>query len=123
MQTVKLSAGLPLILPLTWLLGACGGGAIPQESLTAAQAEVKGAEVGGAAENPKAALHLKLAKEQIEEAKKLIEESENESAARVIDRARADADLALALAKEGRAKSEAQETKEQVDQLKKKMAK
>ncbi|MET0794052.1 MAG: DUF4398 domain-containing protein, partial [Polyangiaceae bacterium] len=56
----------------TWVLSgisgtvllACGGAAVPQESLTAAQADVKGAEVGGAAANPKAALHLKLAKDQ-----------------------------------------------------------
>mgnify|MGYP006191727369 CR=1 FL=1 len=39
-----------------------------------------------------------LAHEQIEKAKKLIEDGDNEEAARVIDRAQADADLALALA-------------------------
>ena len=67
------------------LLVACGGAAIPQDSLTAAQADVKGAEVGGAADNPKAALHLKLAKDQIEEAQKQIKDGDNESAARTLD--------------------------------------
>ena len=101
------------------LLSACGGAAVPQESLTAAKAAVAGAEVGGAATEPKAALHLKLAKEQLAQAEKLIADGDNEEAARVIDRAQADADLALSLAKESSAEKEAMETKEQLDRLKK----
>jgi hypothetical protein len=101
------------------LLSACGGAAVPRESLTAAKAAVAGAEVGGAATEPKAALHLKLAKEQVAQAEKLIGDGDNEEAARVIDRAQADADLALSLAKEASAEKEAQETKEQLDRLKK----
>ena len=101
---------------------ACGGAAVPQETLTAAQASVKGAEVGGANENPKAQLHLKLANEQIEKAKKLIEDGENEEAARVIDRAQADADLALALAQQAKALKDAKEADEQLGKLKKKLS-
>jgi hypothetical protein len=101
------------------LLSACGGAAVPQESLTAAKAAVAGAEVGGAASEPKAALHLKLAKEQVAQAEKLIADGDNEEAARVIDRAQADADLALSLAKETGAEKEAQDTREQLDRLKK----
>ena len=100
---------------------ACGGAAVPQEALTAAQASVKGAEVGGANEDPKAQLHLKLANEQIEKAKKLIADDENEEAARVIDRAQADADLALALAQEGNARRQAKDADEQLGKLKKKL--
>jgi hypothetical protein len=99
---------------------ACGGAAVPQQELTSAKAAVAGAEVGGAAENPKAALHLQLAKQQIAEAEKLIEEGDNEEAARVITRAQADADLALALAKENKAKLDAQNAKEQLERLQKK---
>lgn len=102
------------------LLTACGGAAVPQESLTAAKAQVAGAEVGGAASEPKAALHLKLAKEQIAKAESLIADGDNEEAARVIDRAQADAELALALSKEVSAEKQAQETKEQLEKLKKK---
>lgn len=110
--------GLSSILALC--AAACGGAAVPQQELTSAKAAVAGAEVGGAAENPKAALHLQLAKQQISEAEKLIEEGDNEEAARVITRAQADADLALALAKENKAKVEAQAAKEQLDRLQKK---
>lgn len=100
---------------------ACGGAAVPQETLTAAQASVKGAEVGGAAEDPKAQLHLKLANEQIEKAKKLIEDGKNEEAARMIDRAQVDADLALVLAQESKAAGEARDADEQLGKLKKKI--
>jgi hypothetical protein len=101
------------------LIVACGGAAIPQEQLTAAKAAVSGAEVAGAANEPKAALHLKLAQEQIVKAEALIADDENEDAARIIDRAQVDAELALALAKEAKTKSEATETKEQLERLKK----
>ncbi len=101
---------------------ACGGSAVPQEALTAAQASAKGAEVGGATEDPKAQLHLKLAHEQIEKAKKLIADGDNEEAARVIDRAQADADLALALAQQAKAMRDAKEADEQLGKLKKKLS-
>ncbi len=102
---------------------ACGGAAVPQEALTAAQADVKGAEVGGAAENPQAALHLKLAKDQIAAAQKQIADGDNETAARTLDRAQADAELALSLAKEAKAQGDASEASEQVGKLRKEIAK
>ena len=101
------------------LATACGGAAVPQETLTAAKAAVAGAEVAGAASEPKAALHLKLAKEQLAQAEKLIADGDNEEAARIIDRAQADADLSFSLAKEANAKKEASDTSEQLGRLKK----
>jgi len=101
------------------LIVACGGAAIPQEQLTAAKASVSGAEVAGAASEPQAALHLKLAQEQVAKAEALIADDENEEAARIIDRAQVDAELALALAKEAKARAEATDTKEQLERLKK----
>lgn len=110
---------LLLALPVfAVVLGACGGAAVPQETLTAAKASVSGAEVAGAAAEPKAALHLKLAKEQIAKAEALIADGDNEEAAIEIDRAQADADLSMSLAKEAKAKREAAETIEQLERLK-----
>ena len=100
------------------VLPACGGAAVPRDQLTMAQAAVKGAEVGGANEEPKAALHLKLAREEISKANALINDGENEDAARMIARAQADADLSLALAKQAAAKRDTAEAKEQIDQIK-----
>lgn len=114
------------LLTACWLTGilvvGCGSAAVPQERLTSAQAAVKGAEVAGAPEDPKAALHLKLANEQIARAKALISDDQNEDAARVLDRAQADADLALMLAKESRAKREAAGAREQIEELQRRMA-
>lgn len=105
------------------MLLACGGYPVPHDALSAAQADVKGAEVGGANENPKAALHVKLAKDQIEIAQKQISDGDNEEAARTLDRAQADAELALALAKEAKAQNDAAEASEQVGKLRKEMSK
>jgi glycerol-3-phosphate dehydrogenase len=104
------------------LIVACGGAAIPQEQLTSAKAGISVAQAEGAPNEPKAALHLKLAQEQVAKAEALIKDGDNEEAARLIDRAQADADLALSLAKEVKAKGDAQETKEQLDRLKKETA-
>ncbi|HET9954516.1 MAG TPA: DUF4398 domain-containing protein [Polyangiaceae bacterium] len=108
---------------LSFLLLACGGAPLPQEQFSAAQASVKGAEVAGAAEDPKSALHLKLAHEQLDKAKALMDNGDNERAAHVIDRAQADAELAILLAKEARARKEATDAREQVEELKQRIQK
>jgi hypothetical protein len=95
----------------------CGGAAIPQDRLTAAEAAVRAAEVGGAPENPKAALHLKYARDQIAEAKKLIEDDENEKAGALLDRANVDAELALSLARVENARAEAKAALDEVKEL------
>ena len=105
------------------LLWACGGAAVPQQQLTASEAAIRGAETAGAPDVPKAALHLKQARDQVQAAKALIEEDENERAEIVLQRAQADAELALALANEARAKQEAAEAVEEVELLRQKLDK
>ena len=105
---------------VAWLVFACGGAPVPQERLTASEAAVRAAEAGGAPAIPKAALHLKQARDQIEQAKALIAEDENEHAEIVLQRAEVDAELALALAQEHAAQQEAQEALEQVQELRSK---
>lgn len=99
------------------LLGACGGAAVPQEQLTAAEAAARAAEVGGAPDNPKAALHLKYARDQIRDAKKLIERDDNERAAALLARAEVDAELALALSRVEAARAEAAAALQEVKEL------
>jgi hypothetical protein len=101
-------------------IAACGGAAVPQEQLTTAKASTSGAEVGGAAEDPKAAFHLQRAKAGIADAERLIEEGDNEEAERALWRAQADAELALSLAKMTKAKAEAEEAAAQLEKLQKK---
>jgi hypothetical protein len=90
--------------------------------LTSAEAAVRAAEVGGASDNPQAALHLKYARDQIAEAQKLIEDDENEAAAALLQRAEVDAELALSLARVEEARKEAQAARNEIEELKRKQA-
>ena len=78
----------------------CGSYPPPAERLTTAEAAIRGAEEVGATRVPRAALHLKLAEEQTDKARRLMEEDYNERAELTLKRAQADAELAIAIAKE-----------------------
>lgn len=85
--------------PLVW--GACGATVPPptQRMADAESAERSAREVG--AENePAARLSLKLAQEQIGQAKTAMADDENEKADSLLVRAKADAELAIAQARE-----------------------
>jgi hypothetical protein len=89
------------------LLG-CASYPAPQQHLSDSVAAVRGAEEVGAASQPQAALNLKLAQEEVAKAKALVNDGKNEEADFMTLRAKADADLALMLAKEESAKVRAQ---------------
>jgi len=78
---------------------------------------IRAAEEVGAAHTPEAALHLQLAKEQFEHARKLTSADDRPLSTRLLLRARADADLALALTRENTQKLEAQAALEKVKTL------
>jgi hypothetical protein len=99
MRTLKAS----LIIGATLFGLGCGGAAVPTEKLTAAEASIRAAQEVGGQSVPQAELHLKLAEEQVAQARKLSEDGDNERAAALLLRAKADADLALALAKDAHA--------------------
>ena len=63
---------------------------------------------------PEAKLHLKLAQDQYDQAKKLVADGENNRAALVLMRAEADAELAHALAREYNLKVEAKQAEEKL---------
>ncbi len=96
---------------------ACGGYPPPNDKLMASVAAARSAREMGAQSSPQAALHLKLADEEITKAKALMADGDNKRAAYTLIRAKADAELALALAKENTAKMEAQEAEEQIKAL------
>jgi len=101
-------------------VAACGG-APPRDALTAAEKAISAAEVGGADENPKAQLHLKHARDGVAEAKRLMEDGDNDRAAMVIERAQIDAEVALASAQKDKARTEADQLLAEVEKLKKRM--
>jgi len=78
---------------------------------------IRAAEEAGATEVPQASLHLQLAKEELELAKGLAAKDEKEQAVSMLQRAQADAELAVLLSREDTEKSEAQAAVERVRQL------
>jgi len=97
---------------------ACATAApVPHDRLSASEASYRGAQEAGADAAPQAKLHLKLAEEEIGRAKALIAQQKNEEAARLLDRAKADAELAVGLAREAQARADAQMAAEQVKTL------
>jgi hypothetical protein len=101
------------------LLTACGSSLPPpSDRLASAEAAARSARELGAEKEPKAALHLKLATEQIDQAKGLMRDGDNRRADLVLQRANADAELSVMLAKENSAKQDAQAAQEKVKNLK-----
>ncbi|MBK6697746.1 MAG: DUF4398 domain-containing protein [Myxococcales bacterium] len=88
---------------------ACGSYPAPTERLVSSQAAVRVAQEVNATAVPQASLHLKLAQEQVEQAKQMIADGNNQRAELVLMRAEADAELAEALAREANFKNQAQQ--------------
>ena len=89
-------------------LVACGSVPPPHEREASSQAAIRTATEMDAQQVPQAALHLKLAQEQFEKGKALMNDGDNGRASYVLMRAQADAELALALARENKTRTEAQ---------------
>lgn len=111
------ASGLAVALLLS--VAACGSSIPPpSDRLANAEAAARSARELGAEREPKAALHLKLASEQIEQAKGLMKEGDNKRADLVLQRASADAELSVMLAKENSARAEADSAQEKVKNIK-----
>jgi len=96
-------------------LTACGASVPPPtDRMASAEAATRSARELGAANEPRAALHVKLAEEQIGEARALIKKDDNKRADLVLQRASADAELAVGLVKEQTATAAAAKAKEAV---------
>lgn len=98
-----------LMAGLLLLVVGCASHPAPNDQVASSLAAVRGAEEAGAAQVPEAALHLKLAQEQIDRAKQLIEDDDNKRAEDLAVRAYQDAELALALAREQASKQRLEE--------------
>ena len=110
---------LAAFLLLSSSIVACGGSIPPpSDRMATAEAASRSARELGADKEPKAALHLKLAQEQIDQAKKLMTDGDNKRADLVLQRASSDAELSVMLAKENVATTEATKAKERVNAMK-----
>jgi len=112
-----------LALSGAFLIAGCGSAMpVPATQMTASKADIRAAEEVGAPNIPQAALHLKMARDQITDADALIKDSENEKASLVLDRADADAQLAIELTHAANLKAKAADAMKKVQELKKKAA-
>lgn len=98
------------LLVVTPLISACGGSLPPPtQRLADAQSAERSARELGANSVPAAQLSLTLAQEQISQGRKAMADGDNERADGLLKRAKADAELAVAQARERGAKVDKQE--------------
>jgi pyridoxal biosynthesis lyase PdxS len=102
----------PCAALLTGVLAGCATTAtIPAERVGESTAAIRAAEEAGAATDPTAAVHLRLAREQVARAERLAEDKQHQLAALMFERATADAELAQALAQATTAEKGAHDTR------------
>lgn len=108
-----------IFLVLVAAMGVCAVGcaSAPPLRTEASTSGIRAAEEVGASEVPRAALHLQMAKEELEQAKKLGADGDKEQGASMLLRAQADAELAVALSHENAERLEAQAAVARVNQL------
>lgn len=96
---------------------ACGHAAIPSDRLGQAEGAVRTAHALGASQEPSAALHLRLANENLAKGKELMAKGDNERASYMLLRAAADAELAKSLVNEARAKAQASRAQHEIQMM------
>jgi Domain of unknown function (DUF4398) len=94
------------------LLAGCKSTPAPTQQMTAAKASVRAAHELGAQNIPKAQLHLQLAEEQARHADELMEDGKNERASLLLQRADADAQLAIAITRQDAARDRLRQSME-----------
>lgn len=99
----------------------CSSYPAPTRALQASRDRVREAQQAGASGQSESATYLRLAQEQIDMANALMDNGQNKRAEYYLLRARADADLARALAVETTAKAEAQQAMDQVRAMQQKV--
>lgn len=105
------------LVAATFVLG-CGGAAIPTQQSAQAKASVRGAEEVGARNEPQAALHLQMARDEIAKAHQYMKKDKNGRARMALERAEIDAELAIALTRAASVQRRAQSAQQEVQELK-----
>ena len=99
-------------------LAACGGAQLNQTKLTEVQASMRAAEEVGATEQPQAALHLQLARDELAKAQRLADDGDEDNAAQHLERARVDSELAMQMARTEQEQKKAQAAWAKIQELK-----
>ncbi len=110
-----------IVVLIAGMVAGCASYPAPTQKMVDAEAAIRSAKEVGAEKVPKAQLHVTLAQEQVDKAKKLMSDGDNQRAEMFLQRAQADAELSLTLAKQEGAKTEAQKSSEDLKALKEKL--
>ncbi|MBI3802601.1 MAG: DUF4398 domain-containing protein [Nitrospirae bacterium] len=116
MRHLKMAVMTGAFLLAATIVGCASGPEFTKSSEKSTSA-IRGAEEVGASKVPNAALHLQLAKEELNRAKELDTKGKKEEAVSMLSRAEADAELAVALSHEEKEKTEAAQAVERVRKL------
>ena len=100
-------------LALAALLVGCGGSSLPPTTMSDTQSAISAAAAVGA----EAALHLKMARDQLRHAQALVADGQDDEARLVLQRAQADADVALMITREAQASQSLEKAKAEVEAL------
>jgi|SRR5690606_16857489 len=113
MKPIALSCAAALALGIA----ACGGAATVTPKTADATSAIAAAEAVGAQQHAEASAYMKLARDELAAAKELMRQDEPEKAQLMLERAQADAELALLLVRRNEAKTAAQRAQQQVQNL------
>ncbi len=87
------------------------------QMISAVQTDVRAAQQAGADKDQRAAHHVTLANRQVAEAQRLSNDGNQRGASQLLHQAKADAELALAIAREVQVRREAEETRARISEL------
>lgn len=99
------------------LIAGCAATQVSATSISNSETAIRTAEAAGAGVDPKAALHLNMARTEYNQARQLIVAEDTRQAELVLARASSDAQLAFALARAASAKTEAEHTMDEIRAL------
>jgi hypothetical protein len=86
----------------------CAGATLPTDQVASAESSVRAARELGAQDVPNAKLHVRLAQEELNQARKTAAGGDGERAQMLLERARVDAELAIALTRQNKAEQSLQ---------------
>jgi len=109
-----------IALLLTAAAGCAASAPPPTARVASTEAAIRGAREVGAESVPRASLYVKLSQEQVTKARSAMANDDNIGADLLLQRAQADAELALALTRENTAQAEAKQSIDLVAQARSK---
>jgi len=99
------------------LAAACSSNHPLPANYVPTQAQISAADAVGAHNQPRAALHLKMARDEVAQAQELARQGEDRQASLMLDRARTDAEMALMITREATARTEANQAERELQGL------